>query len=64
MFAIVTINAYAMAAEIHDRMPVIRAGGMADIIGRREGEPATLLKPAADEMLKVWPISKRVNSAQ
>jgi putative SOS response-associated peptidase YedK len=54
-FAIVTTNANAMIAELHDRMPVILE--LADWpawLDEVEGDAATLLKPAADDVLKVW----------
>jgi putative SOS response-associated peptidase YedK len=50
-------------AEVHDRMPVLLA--------QRDFEPwlsgdggLELLRPAPDEMLQRWPVSKRVNSSR
>jgi putative SOS response-associated peptidase YedK len=31
-------------------------------LGEVEGDPATLLRPAGEDVLKVWPVSKQVNS--
>jgi putative SOS response-associated peptidase YedK len=31
-------------------------------LGEFEGDATTLLNPAGDDVLKVWPVSKRVNS--
>jgi putative SOS response-associated peptidase YedK len=31
-------------------------------LGEVEGAPATLLRPAGDDVLKIWPASKQVNS--
>jgi putative SOS response-associated peptidase YedK len=31
-------------------------------LGEVEGDPATLLRPAGDDLLKVWPVSRQVNS--
>jgi putative SOS response-associated peptidase YedK len=50
-------------AEVHDRMPVLLA--------EKDYEPwlsgkagLGLLKPAADNVLQKWPVSKRVNSSR
>jgi putative SOS response-associated peptidase YedK len=50
-------------AEVHDRMPVLLA--------EKDYEPwlsgkggLELLKPAAEDMLQKWPVSKRVNSSR
>ena len=48
--------------ELHDRMPVlVEPTGLDLWIGEMEGEPAKLLKPARDDVLRVWPVSKQVN---
>ena len=31
-------------------------------LGEVEGYPAALLRPIGDDVLKVWPVSKQVNS--
>ena len=50
-------------AEVHDRMPVLLA--------EKDYEPwlsgkagLELLKPATENMLQKWPVSKRVNSSR
>ena len=50
-------------AEVHDRMPVLLDG--------KDYEPwlsgkagLELLKPAAEDVLQKWPVSKRVNSSR
>jgi len=50
-------------AEVHDRMPVLLA--------ERDFEPwlsgsagLELLKPASNDLLQRWPVSKRVNSSK
>ena len=50
-------------ARVHDRMPVFLA--------EKDFEPwlsmeagVELLKPAPDDVLQCWPVSKRVNSSQ
>ncbi len=61
-FTIITTNANATMAELHDRMPVIIEEKDWPIwLGEVEGDPAALLRPA-DDVLKVWPISRAVNS--
>jgi len=60
-FAILTTDANAPMRAIHDRMPVVLAPG--DWAGWLEGDdPATLLRPAPDDLLRFWPVSKAVNS--
>ncbi len=60
-FAIVTTDANAPMRAIHDRMPVVLAPD--DWAEWLEGEdPAALLRPAPDDLLRFWPVSKAVNS--
>jgi len=54
--------ANALAGQVHDRMPVLLQqedfarwlAGTAD---------SDMLKPAPDDYLQVWPVSRRVNSS-
>jgi putative SOS response-associated peptidase YedK len=53
----------AFVAQVHDRMPVLLA--------EKDFEPwlneaadTELLKPAPDDLLQRWPVSKRVNSSK
>jgi putative SOS response-associated peptidase YedK len=50
-------------AEVHDRMPVLLAKNNFDpwLDGSAELD---LLKPAAEDVLQRWPVSKRVNSSR
>jgi putative SOS response-associated peptidase YedK len=55
----------AAMAELHDRMPVIL--GEADWptwLGERDGDVAALLRPCPDDWLRIWPVSKAVNSVK
>jgi len=52
-------------AEVHDRMPVILEAK--DFEQRERGDAedaAALMKPADDEVLQRWPVSKRVNNSR
>jgi putative SOS response-associated peptidase YedK len=50
-------------AEVHDRMPVLLAEK--DYEPWLSGKAGTeLLKPAAENVLQKWPVSKRVNSSR
>jgi putative SOS response-associated peptidase YedK len=52
-------------AEVHDRMPVIIEAK--DFEQWEHGDPrdaAALMKPAAENVLLKWPVSKRVNSSR
>jgi putative SOS response-associated peptidase YedK len=53
----------SFVAEVHDRMPVL--------LGEKDYEPwssgaagTELLRPAAENLLQRWPVSKRVNSSR
>ena len=53
----------AFVNEVHDRMPVTLAEG--DSGSWLQGEAGlALLKPAPEDMLQRWPVSKRVNSSK
>jgi putative SOS response-associated peptidase YedK len=50
-------------AEVHDRMPVLLSDK--DFEPWLSGEAGIeLLKPAPDDLLQRWPVSKRVNSSK
>ena len=47
---------------VHDRMPVILApDNWAEWLESDE-DPARLLRPAPDDLLRFWPVSKAMNS--
>jgi putative SOS response-associated peptidase YedK len=57
---IIVTDANELTRPIHDRMPVVL--DRADIRPWLSGEAATeLLKPAAEDRLRMWPVSRRVN---
>jgi putative SOS response-associated peptidase YedK len=61
--AIVITEANEFVAEVHDRMPVILEADQFEpwLLGSAGVE---LLKPAANDVLQRWPVSKRVNSSR
>jgi hypothetical protein len=62
-FTILTTAPNAEMAELHDRMPVILERQDWSIwLGEAEGDHAVLLRPAADGLLRVWPVDRRVGS--
>lgn len=62
-FAIITTAANAVMAPIHERMPVILEPEDWPLwLGEIKGDPACLLHPAAEGVLRCWPVSTRVNS--
>ena len=62
-FTIITTYANEMVGELHDRMPVIlEPSDWPTWLGEVEGAPAALMRPAGEDVLKVWPVSKQVNS--
>ena len=62
-FTIITTYASEIIGELHDRMPVIlEPPDWPTWLGEVEGDPAALMRPAGEDVLKVWPVSKQVNS--
>jgi putative SOS response-associated peptidase YedK len=65
-FCLLTTDANAMAAKVHDRMPVILAGKAVDLWldhSLKDLKPlADLLKPASEKLLTTVPVSTCVNS--
>ena len=61
--AIATTTANRVMSCIHHRMPVIlEAANWPTWLGEKAGDVATLLRPAADDVLRCWPVSRDVNS--
>jgi putative SOS response-associated peptidase YedK len=63
--AMVITEANKVVAEVHDRMPVILEA--ADFEQWERGDvkdAAALMKPAGEDVLLKWPVSKRVNSSR
>ncbi|MGH7101169.1 MAG: SOS response-associated peptidase, partial [Acetobacteraceae bacterium] len=66
-FAIITTEANAALRAIHGRMPVILDDAdwplwLGEIKGDAEADAKALLRPAADDLLRAWPVGRRVNS--
>jgi putative SOS response-associated peptidase YedK len=62
-FAIITTDANKAIAQLHDRMPVIlEPEDWPTWLGKEESDPAVLFRPSGEDVLKVWPVSKMVNS--
>jgi putative SOS response-associated peptidase YedK len=67
-FSIITTSANATLEPIHDRMPVILPASAWEAwlapTPAEPGELLALLRPAADDLLERFPVSKRVNNAR
>ena len=62
-FAVITTYANADVMELHDRMPVILEPEDWPVwLGEAEGDLVVLLHPPAEGALRVWPVSRKVNS--
>ena len=62
-FAILTTAANAFMRRIHDRMPVVLESDTWPLwLGEREGSARELLRPASEDVLRRWPVSRDVNS--
>jgi len=63
-FAIITTDANGLVAEIHDRMPVILApSDCAPWLGE-EPDPRGLMRQFPADLMRMWPISTRVNKPE
>jgi putative SOS response-associated peptidase YedK len=63
-FCIITTTANELVSTIHDRMPVILLAETYDRwLANIEPDPRDLLAPFPWELMKIWPISTRVNKA-
>jgi putative SOS response-associated peptidase YedK len=64
-FVIITTDANTVMADIHDRMPVIVEQSDWPVwLGEVDRDVPALLHPADDEVLKVWPVGKAVNTSR
>ncbi len=64
-FTVATTSANADMASLHDRMPVILERRAWPIwLGEVAGDPAELLRPAAAGVVRLWPVSRAVNSVR
>jgi putative SOS response-associated peptidase YedK len=63
-FAIITTDANELVAEIHDRMPVILApADYARWLGE-EDDPHDLMRSFPAPLMRMWPISPRINKPE
>src|SRR6516164_521484 len=63
-FAVITTDANKLVAEIHDRMPAILAPeGYTRWLGD-EPDPRDLMRPFPAGLMRMWPISTRVNKPE
>jgi putative SOS response-associated peptidase YedK len=63
-FAIITVPPYELLAQIHDRMPAILGRADYDRWLSDESDPRDLLRPFPSELMRMWPISTRVNKPE
>jgi putative SOS response-associated peptidase YedK len=63
-FAIITTDANELVAEIHDRMPAILAPGDYTRWLSDEPDPRDLMRPFPSGLMRMWPISTRVNKPE
>jgi putative SOS response-associated peptidase YedK len=64
-FCIVTTSSNRLMERVHDRMPVVLQPADWPLwLGEAEGDPAMLLRPADEDVLRLWPISTAVNAVR
>jgi putative SOS response-associated peptidase YedK len=63
--SMVITDANKFVSDIHDRMPVIlEAEHFEQWMNGNANDAAALMRPASDELLQKWPVSRRVNSSR
>ena len=63
-FAIQTVPPNDLVAQIHDRMPAILRPEHYDRWLGEEPDPRDVLQPFPAELMRMWPISTRVNKPE
>ncbi len=64
-FTIMTTSANMDMQRLHDRMPVIlEPADWPAWLGEVEADPTALLRPAAAGVVRLWPVSRAVNSVR
>jgi putative SOS response-associated peptidase YedK len=64
-FATITIDANDLLAAIQDRMPVmIEKADWPVWLGEAEGDAAALLRPAPNDVLRVWQVDRKVGNVR
>ena len=64
-FAILTCAANATLRPLHERMPVVLEPADWPLwLGEQDGDATELMRPAAADVLRIWPVSTRVNSVR
>jgi putative SOS response-associated peptidase YedK len=64
-FATITTEANRQLSEIQDRMPVIiERADWSLWLGEAEGDYLSLLRPARENVLRVWPVGKAVGNVR
>jgi putative SOS response-associated peptidase YedK len=61
---VITTEANEMVADIHDRMPMILAPGYYARWLGEEPDPRDLMRPFPAGLMRMWPISTRVNKPE
>ncbi len=64
-FAILTTSANGTMSQLHERMPVVlEPSDWLAWLGEVKGDASTLMRPAGDDVLHLWPVSRAVNSVR
>jgi putative SOS response-associated peptidase YedK len=63
-FAVITVPSNELVSQIHDRMPAILRSDQYDRWLSDEPDPRDLLQSYPAELMRVWPISTRVNKPE
>ena len=64
-FAILTTAANALMSRLHERMPVVlEPDDWATWLGEEPGDAPAMMRPAAEGVLHLWPVSRAVNDVR
>ena len=64
-FAILTASTNRPMSALHERMPVVLEEATWPLwLGEVDGDAVGLLQPAADDVLRLWPVGRAVNNVR
>jgi putative SOS response-associated peptidase YedK len=64
-FSTITTDANNLLSSIEDRMPaIIEPENWPLWLGEEEGDPTTLVRPAAEDVPRFWPVDKKVGNVR
>jgi hypothetical protein len=63
-FAIITRKANQQMATLHNRMVILEPAAWLAWLGEVDSDPQTMLGPAPEGILRIWPVDKRIGNVR